>query len=205
MKIYESYKVFDKYAEEYSMRFDNQELYEEDLIFFIKNLPLHDGVLYDFACGPGNLTKAMLNVDARLKIHGVDLSPAMINIAKKDVPGADFSVGDMLTFDMDAGFTRGVIIGFGLPYLNSVQVSRLFKRIQSCLTSSGLLFISTMVKDKNDSRWIAGRDKAEEILTHYYESNTLISMLETGGFNVVHSRTIHGDKDEELILVGKRI
>jgi ubiquinone/menaquinone biosynthesis C-methylase UbiE len=51
------------------------------------------GTVADVGCGPGRITAHLrqLGVDAL----GIDLSPAMIEVARRDHPGLRFEVGSM--------------------------------------------------------------------------------------------------------------
>src|ERR1700759_4895438 len=51
------------------------------------------GPVADVGCGPGQITAHLrsLGVDA----FGIDLSPAMIDVARRDHPGVRFEVGSM--------------------------------------------------------------------------------------------------------------
>jgi SAM-dependent methyltransferase len=65
------------------------------------------GPVADVGCGPGHVTAHLreLGVDA----FGIDLSPAMVDVARRDHPGLRFEVGSMADLSLPdasvAGFT----------------------------------------------------------------------------------------------------
>ncbi len=58
--------------------------------------------LLDFACGTGELEYRLRNT--KLSLTGVDLSPAMLTIARKKNPDAEFIVGDMVSLKLEDRF-----------------------------------------------------------------------------------------------------
>src|SRR4051794_1904003 len=57
-----------------------------------------NGPVADVGCGPGRLTGHLH--DAGLDAFGIDLSPAMIGVARRDHPGLRFEVGSMTALDL---------------------------------------------------------------------------------------------------------
>lgn len=57
----------------------------------------------DLGCGPGNSTAVLAERFASSKITGMDSSPDMIATAKKAMPALDFSIGDLRSYQPEAG------------------------------------------------------------------------------------------------------
>jgi SAM-dependent methyltransferase len=55
------------------------------------------GAIADIGCGPGHVTRYL--ADRCAEVLGIDLSPAMIDVARVRFPGLDFRVGSMLAID----------------------------------------------------------------------------------------------------------
>ena len=51
--------------------------------------------VYDLGCGPGNSTAVLVARFPQARVTGIDNSPAMLEAARADCPGADFAFGDM--------------------------------------------------------------------------------------------------------------
>jgi SAM-dependent methyltransferase len=99
------------------------------------------GLVFDMGCGGGILSRAL--VDAGYQARGIDISIAMIAIARKRVPAARFEVGSILA----ARFTECVAvaaIGECLNYLFDAghslpAIENLFRRIHEALKPGGIL------------------------------------------------------------------
>lgn len=66
-----------------------------------------DGPVLEIGCGPGHVTAYLrgLGVDA----FGVDLSPAMIDVARRAHPGVRFEVGSMTDLALADASVAGLI------------------------------------------------------------------------------------------------
>ncbi|EIE98989.1 class I SAM-dependent methyltransferase [Saccharomonospora glauca] len=72
--------------------------------------------LLDVACGTGLHLRYL--ADAFDSVEGVDLSPDMLALARKRIPRATFSQGDMRTLDRGAKFSAVTCL-FAIPHLSS--------------------------------------------------------------------------------------
>ncbi|OKK22161.1 methyltransferase [Streptomyces sp. CB00455] len=61
----------------------------------------------DLGCGPGRLTARLDGMGVRA--FGVDLSPAMVAVARRSYPGLRFEVGSMTALDIADGVLGGVL------------------------------------------------------------------------------------------------
>ena len=73
--------------------------------------------ILDLGCGPGNSTAVLRETYPAARIIGVDSSPDMIARAKQTVPDTEFVVGDLVSYDPDAGSAPSAPSGFGQPDL----------------------------------------------------------------------------------------
>lgn len=64
------------------------------LLNWLRRAGIADGLVVDFGCGSGIWARAL--VDAGYDVLGVDLSPAMIDLARRHVPAAEFRVESFL-------------------------------------------------------------------------------------------------------------
>jgi ubiquinone/menaquinone biosynthesis C-methylase UbiE len=71
--------------------------------------------MLDVCCGPGYLTaEAAAKGGAAV---GIDIAPAMVDLARGHVPGAEFRVGDAEALDFGDGSFDAVVCAFGLLHL----------------------------------------------------------------------------------------
>jgi trans-aconitate 2-methyltransferase len=91
--------------------------------------------IYDLGCGPGNSTKALLNVFPGADVSGMDSSPDMISKARAALPDVEFALGDLATFapkegeDVDLLFSNAVFHWLRSP-TRMETLTRLFKTMK---------------------------------------------------------------------------
>jgi SAM-dependent methyltransferase len=69
----------------------------------------------DVACGPGYVSKAAVGRDAR--VIAVDFAPAMVELARRNVPGLLVQAGDAEALAFPDHFFDAVVMNFGLLHL----------------------------------------------------------------------------------------
>ncbi len=76
------------------------------------------GSALDVACGSGKLTAQLLRLaGGRGRIVGLDFSPRMLDVARREHPGIEFVEGDALSLPFDDGEFDASTIAFGLRNL----------------------------------------------------------------------------------------
>lgn len=201
--------VFDKYADMYQNKFMNVDLYGDALDVFCDNLSATQSNILELACGPGNITKYILNKRPGLQLLGTDLSPNMIALARKNNPTAKFQILDSRQLlSLEQKFD-GVICGFLFPYLSKDEVLQLIIDISLVLNKQGLIYISTMEDDYHKSGFEKG-SAGDEIFMHYHEEKYLRVCLEKNNFELIslHRKqyTPEGKAPvTDLIMIAKKL
>jgi demethylmenaquinone methyltransferase/2-methoxy-6-polyprenyl-1,4-benzoquinol methylase len=76
------------------------------------------GSALDVACGSGKLTAELARIaGAQGRVIGLDFSPQMLQVARRDHPGVEFIEGDALTLPFDDASFDASTIAFGLRNL----------------------------------------------------------------------------------------
>src|SRR5438045_2838934 len=86
--------LFNKLASEYQKKYMDVSLYSDSLNLFCKLIPKQNATVLELACGPGNVTKYLLDKRPDLKILGTDLGPNMIKLARQNNPTVEFKILD---------------------------------------------------------------------------------------------------------------
>ncbi|MFI6928510.1 class I SAM-dependent DNA methyltransferase [Nonomuraea spiralis] len=90
-------------------------------------------------CGPGYMTAHLR--DLGLDAFGVDLSPALVDIARRDFPALRFVVGSMGAFDVGDGELGGLLSWYSLIHIPPPELPPYFAEFRRVLASGGhLLF-----------------------------------------------------------------
>lgn len=141
-KYRETFKTWDKVAELYQDKFMDLGIYNHTYDFFSASIqPSNPGVL-DLGCGPGNISKYLLAKRPDLNIHGVDIAPNMVELARNNNPQASYEIIDVREIDQLVSTFDGIICGFCIPYLSESDVDKLFMDCNNLLNEDGILYIS---------------------------------------------------------------
>jgi SAM-dependent methyltransferase len=99
------------------------------------------GRVVDLGCGSGIWVKAL--ADAGYQVVGVDLSPAMIELARRQVPDAEFHVGSFVRYPLPtcrAVTALGEVFNYRFDPENSLRtLRRVCQGVFDALTPQGLL------------------------------------------------------------------
>lgn len=198
--------VFDKLADLYRQKFMNVDLYADSLDALCKLLPENAAIL-ELACGPGNLTRYLLDKRPDLKILATDLAPNMIALAKASNPEAAFEIMDCRAIGNLGKKYHAIVCGFGLPYLSDVETETLIGDASDVLHHDGLLYLSTMEGDYAQSGWEAG-SSGDLVYMHYHPESDLAGALSQNGLSISGSwRKQYNGKNgpvTDLILLAKK-
>lgn len=200
--------VFNKYASSYQDKFMNVDLYGDTFDTFCKAIAKQDAEVLELACGPGNITKYLLNKRPDFKLLGTDLAPNMIELAQVNNPTAQFKLMDCRnTLSLQKKYDA-IMCGFCLPYLSKEETQQLIADAYTVLNPEGVLYISTMEDDYSKSGLRKGSG-GDEIFMHYYQADDLKNYLEAHHFDVIdlqrkQSIMTDGTVVVDLVIVAQR-
>src|SRR5690606_15892201 len=130
-KNQETFKTWNKIHLLYEEKFMDLSIYNDTYHFFCSQLPRPNSRVLELGCGPGNITRYLLQQNDNLDILGVDYSPNMIHLAQLNNPTADFQVLDAKElYKIEAKF-EGIISGFLIPYFSKSELEELINNIES--------------------------------------------------------------------------
>ncbi len=199
--------LFDKYADLYAEKYMDVGLYADDLDFFCAELPTAANVL-ELACGPGNLTKYILDKRPDLRFLATDLAPNMLELAQKHNPTAEVMLLDCRDFVGLHRVFHGVVCGFALPYLDREAAIQLIVDASTCLEPGGVLYLSTMEDDYSKSG-VETSSRGDKLYMYYHEAGYLTATLTAQQLEIVHlqRKTYTGAKGTEvtdLVVIARK-
>ncbi|SDX27430.1 Methyltransferase domain-containing protein [Saccharopolyspora shandongensis] len=105
------------------------------------------GPVADVGCGPGHVTAHLheLGIDA----FGIDLSPAMIDMARRDYPGLRFEVGSMTDLALADASVTGILAWWSLIHVPDDAVPAVFEHFRRALRPGGPLLLGFHVGDES--------------------------------------------------------
>ncbi len=162
-------QVFNKLSDSYEQNYMNVDLYENALNLFCSNLPKENAKILELACGPGNISRFIIERRPDYNYKGTDLSTNMIDKAKANNPTADFEVFNALHVKQLTESIDGLIIGFLFPYLSKEQVLELLADSSKLINKDGLIYLSTIQGNYADSRLRTG-STGDEIFMYYHNA-----------------------------------
>jgi ubiquinone/menaquinone biosynthesis C-methylase UbiE len=134
---------YDRLAEEYTRRIadelQHKPLDRELLDRFAKETRGR-GDVCDMGCGPGHVARYLR--DAGASVFGLDLSPGMLEQARKLNPDISFREGNMLSLDIPEGALAGVTAFYAIVNIPRKSVPLVFCEIRRVLQSGGLLLLA---------------------------------------------------------------
>ena len=103
------------------------------------------GQVADLGCGPGHVTAYLARLG--LAAFGVDISPAMIELARRAYPGLRFDVGSMAALDIADGVLGGVLSRWSIIHTPPQDVAVILAEFHRVLAPGGHLLVGFSASD----------------------------------------------------------
>jgi ubiquinone/menaquinone biosynthesis C-methylase UbiE len=199
--------IFNKLADVYQDKFMDVSLYHDSCNVFCDSLKKENPEILELACGPGNITKYLLEKRPDFKMLGTDLAPNMIELAKINNPTANFQLMDCRAIKSLNKKFDGIMCGFGLPYLSKEEAIQFIKESSKQLNKNGVLYISTMEDDNSKSGFKTG-STGDQMFQNYHQADYLTQALEENGYNIINLQRkeyyYNEQKTTDLIIIAKK-
>ncbi|WP_433557591.1 class I SAM-dependent methyltransferase [Pseudonocardia xinjiangensis] len=181
--VRESYdRVADAYVEMGAGRLDAQPWLRAALAAFAESVRGLGPVL-DVGCGPGIVTAhlAGLGLDA----SGVDLSPRMVEHARREYPDLRFSVASATDLDLAPSSLGGVLGWWSLFNLPREALPGVLRSFADALVPGGQALVGTHVGDGDIARTEGYGGLPVSWTTHLYRPEELVGTLVDAGLEMV--------------------
>ncbi len=152
--IQESY---DRLAEEYARHIADELQHkplDRELLDRFARETRGQGEVCDMGCGPGHVARYLHSAGAA--VFGLDLSPGMLEQARKLNPGISFRQGNMLALDLPDGSLAGIAAFYAIVNLPKESLPAVFREMARVLQRRGLLLLAFHIGDEvlhEDELW----------------------------------------------------
>lgn len=207
-KLQQVIRIFDKRAALYQERHMDVSRYHASFDLFCNSIPEQDAAVLEIACGPGNITRYLLQQRPDFHLLGIDLAPNMLELARTNNPQAEFQLMDARDISRIGKTFQGIMCGFCLPYLSREGAEKMIADAAGLLTPGGVLYISTM-EDEYARSGFFHTDGNDEFYMYYHEAGYLENALKENGFEVMELQrqqypAADGSTTTDLILIARR-
>jgi SAM-dependent methyltransferase len=140
------------------------------------------GPTADVGCGPGHVTARLqeLGVDA----FGIDLSPAMIDVARRDYPGLRFEVGSMTDLRLADASVAGLLAFWSLVHIPDDAVPGVFGHFRRALRPGGPLLLGFHVGDGSRLKTQGYGGHPMKVWVHRRQPERVAGWLRDAGFAI---------------------
>ncbi|MFC5827382.1 class I SAM-dependent methyltransferase [Nonomuraea insulae] len=140
------------------------------------------GPVADVGCGPGHVTAYLqgLGLDA----FGVDLSPTMIEVARRDHPLLRFEVGSMTDLDLPDASVAGLLAFWSLIHVPDDAVPMAFDHFKRVLRPGGTLLLGFHVGDESRLKTRGYGGHPMKVHVHRRRPTQVAGWLRDAGFTV---------------------
>ncbi|MFJ8804404.1 class I SAM-dependent DNA methyltransferase [Streptomyces sp. NPDC102487] len=178
--------------------------YDRAMLGEFMELVRDSGPVGDLGCGPGHVTAYL--AASGVPAFGIDLSPGMVEIARKKNPELRFEVGSMAALELPDAGLGGVVSWYSIVHMALEQLPTVFAEFFRVLTPGGHLLLAFKAGDrKSPLNHAYGHDVS---LTVYWQSPERVAeLLEQAGF-AVQARLIRApgemDKGPQAFVLARR-
>lgn len=177
-------KIWDTLALRYQNKFMSLDVYNDTYDLFCHLLKKENPKILEIGCGPGNITKYLLDKRADFKIEAIDYAPEMIHLAKQNNPAAEFRIMDCREFDTIKTMYDAIVCGFCLPYLSKDETYTLFGNCQKIMNRDALFYFSAIEGDYSKSGLESSSDGTVKMWIYYHQKEYLLQWMDEYNFEL---------------------
>jgi SAM-dependent methyltransferase len=139
----------------------------------------NDAPIADLGCGPGHVAAWLASQG--VAAVGIDLSPAMIAVGRREYPQVEFRVGDLLELPAADGEFGAAIAFYSIIHLEPAELHRAFAEIHRVLRPRGLVLVAFHIGSEVrhlDQWW----GQAVDVDFRFFQPPEIAEVIEGAGF-----------------------
>jgi SAM-dependent methyltransferase len=179
------------YAELFSNALETRPMERALLAAFAELVQGHSaGPVADIGCGPGHVTAHMHALGPTT--FGIDLSPAMVALARRAHPDLRFDEGSMTALDLADGVLGGILALYSVIHTQPQQLPVVFTEFQRVLAPGGHLLLGFFARDDP----LPQEFDHKVALAYRWSPDSLAELLHQAGFVEV-ARLLRAPHEDE--------
>ncbi len=131
-------RVAERYASHLLDELDRKPLDRALLAAFEETAP--PGPIADLGCGPGHVARYLHGLGRH--VIGIDVSPGMIEVARRSSQGPECRIGTMLDLDLADGSLGGAIAFYSIIHLTAGELPAAFTELRRALRPGGVALLA---------------------------------------------------------------
>jgi SAM-dependent methyltransferase len=160
------------------------------------------GPVADVGCGPGYVTGYL--DDAGLQVFGIDLSPEMVALARRDYPALRFEVGTMTDLDLGDDSVAGIVAFWSVIHVPDHAVPGVFEEFRRVLRPEGLVLVGFHVGDDTQHTSEGYTGRPINVDSHHRPPGKVMGWLRDAGFTIEAELVMGPDEDVPGALIFAR-
>ncbi|MDO8486725.1 MAG: class I SAM-dependent methyltransferase [Candidatus Curtissbacteria bacterium] len=153
----------------------------------------------DLGCGSGVHAKHLF--DEGLEVYGLDLSPKMINEAKRRVPKGKFVVGDMNSLPYKDEFFGGVYARASLLHIPKTRIAKVLKDVHRVLEPGGIFYLALKEGEGEEEKEDMRHGNKVKRFFAYFKEDEIKRYLENAKFEVLKVKKFSRTKNSTAWLL----
>jgi SAM-dependent methyltransferase len=175
---------YDRTADEYVKRIFNElkdKPLDRQLLDRFAAAVREIGPACDIGCGPGHVARYLH--EQGVAVCGIDLSPAMVERARRLTPGVEFRQGDMLALDVADESWAGITAFYSIIHIPRGDMHQALGELRRTLRPGGTLLLAFHIGDETkhlDELW--GQKVCVDFF--HFRSEEMAGYLRETGFEI---------------------
>lgn len=153
------------------------------------------GPVADVGCGPGHVSAALDGLG--VPVFGVDLSPRMVELARRAHPELRFHVGSMTSLDLPNETLGGIVALYSVIHVPDDHLPTVFAEFHRVLVPGGHVLLAFQAGDEDEHLHLAERfGRAIDLDYHWRTPDAVAERLVRAGLQPV-TRVLREPQGEE--------
>ncbi len=157
------------------------------------------GAILDVGCGAGLPVDRFL-IKKGFSVNGLDISPKMVKLAKRNVPQAFFEVKDMSELNKGEYRVDGIVSFYAIFHIGREQHQDLLKKFASFMPNGGPILVTMGAEE-----WEGTEENfhGEKMFWSFYGKEKNRKLLENAGFKILSDEIDTSGNERHQIIIAK--